>query len=177
MRIICTAIAIALVGCSQPESTPSVVVQVQPAKSSRVDLSRAVDVAPFASDFIRVVESQVPSEAFTLFVPTNAALASRYGSQGDPLEIQSRLTSVARELLDSHLVDTAISFRQLVEGDSNDLVTRSGAKLRVLISKSDGSTYLILPDGGRAKIQAVDIRGGSGIIHIIDRVIQAPQGS
>ena len=114
----------------------------------------------------------MPTEAFTLFVPTNTAFA---GPHLDRMKTESWMASESRELLDNHLIDTPVSFDQLVGDSQGVLVTRSGISLRVLISSTDGATYLILPNGGRAKIQSVDIESGGGIVHVIDRVIQLPK--
>lgn len=160
--------------CSSSVTESTVVVQVQPPEVSRADFSGVIERAPFASQFLEIVEPLMPVDDYTLFAPSNAALTRVFESRQAAIDSGKDVGDFDQALLDDHMLSSAYTFDQLASGNRLVLRTKSGIELRILITKSDGATYLLLPGGGRARIQAVDLGTKKGITHIIDRVIHEP---
>lgn len=165
-------LTLAVAACSSGVTVSTVVVQVRPPTSSMEGLAGVVERAPFASQFLEVVAPYLPAGGYTLFAPSNDAYATFYESRVNIAATPSDLAVFNQKILKNHLLDSVLTFTDLTSDSQIVRETQSGREIRILIAQSDGLTYLLLPGGGRAKIQSVDLRAGEGIIHIIDRVIE-----
>ena len=157
--------------CEETSTSSTVIVRVQPPVPENNDLASIIKFAPYASQFLGEVEFELRSSAYTLFVPTNDALAMSGWPLGQSVLQANSGQGSQKLLLENHLVEKSMTFSDLVRSGSQKFATKSGIQLQVILSSVNGVPYLLLPDGGRARIQAVDLKMRGGVIHIIDRVI------
>ncbi len=111
-----------------------------------------------ASDLDQLLSSQGP---FTFFAPSDLAFDKlETGMMDNLLEPQNR--SKLTDLLNNHIVNGKISFRELKDGDS--LTSVNGRKL--LIAITDGKVSI-----GDTAIVANQTKISNGVIHSADSVM------
>ena len=119
------------------------------------------------------LEQQVDSEgnplAFTLLAPSNDALAMLTQEQRDALASDPNR---ARELIDYHFVDQALTSELLLASTGGQVLTRSGDAL--LIEIIDNEVIF----NGVSRISQDNLRAENGRVLVIDTVLplEVPEG-
>jgi uncharacterized surface protein with fasciclin (FAS1) repeats len=148
-------------GADAPD-TPSPVDSVQsaPAQDAGDTVLGLLSLTPRASDLSAQIASagladllRDTSQTFTLFAPTNEALAAAGPLSADALR--------------GHIVAT-----RLFSGDLEDglgIETVGGAELT--FSTADGGLTIRSASGATARVVEPDLDAGNGVVHLIDAVL------
>lgn len=103
---------------------------------------------------------------YTLFAPNNEAV-NVYLKEHDISSIDAMSVDEAETIVKYHLVKDTLPTTEFVDGR---LAAPNFAK-RYMVTQFDGTTYTV---DRQAKIITKDLRGANGVLHIIDKVLQAP---
>ncbi len=106
---------------------------------------------------------------FTVFAPTDEAFAAYLEAQGLAAEDLLNDTQALSEILQYHVVQNAVSARDVVAMDGASVSSLSGAPISISIV--DGNVVL----NGTATVVTADIFAANGIIHVIDSVLVPPE--
>merc|ERR1712154_158479 len=98
------------------------------------------------------------SAEFTLFAPSNAAIAAVTG------------VDITAEILTYHVVATKY-LSTAVPTSATDLTTVQGETLSVIRDESSGAVTVTDANGNTASVTVANIAGKNGVVHIIDSVI------
>jgi len=115
---------------------------------------------------------------FTVFAPTNDAFAALPAAS--PFNNATEINAITeqatindlRNILLYHVLGSWVPAANISNGSSN-LITAKVAPIytiRIYLSKNSDGVFI----NGNSKVVATDIIGSNGIIHAIDRVLQAP---
>jgi transforming growth factor-beta-induced protein len=117
------------------------------------------------TDYVSVLTGAGP---FTVFAPTNAAFEDLLASNNDWNSLSDIPVATLEAVLNYHVVNGAnvlsstLTDGQVVTALSTDTFT---------ININGGSVTITDENQGVANIVAVDVQGGNGVIHVIDKVI------
>ena len=108
-----------------------------------------------------VVDALLNTPNLTIFAPTNAAF------EASGLDLNALSAETIASVLTYHVVGAKV----LSSGIPRDAATLNGSKL--WFSLVDSGNFI----NGDTEIIAVDIESGSGVVHVIDKVLLPPTGN
>ena len=140
------------------------------------ELGTIVDVAVESGEFPTLVaalqatgldEVLAGEGPFTVFAPTEDAFAAALDALGITAEELLADTDTLTSILTYHVLATNAPAEVVVTLDGQDVETVNGATVLVTV---DGDTVMV----NDANVEAVDIFGSNGVIHVIDSVLLPP---
>jgi hypothetical protein len=152
----------------------SLTVEVTPPDPNALTLDALPDRVPYADDLLRVFlrePESVRTQVATLFVPLDAALDASLLQQSLTIEQFASPSALTRKLIRRHGTSISIRFDDLVQSRSFMFTTLAGQELEITFENSDGSLYIVRPDGSRIRIVATEVYVGELIVYIIESPI------
>ncbi len=128
--------------------------------SSENDFMTLVAALGLFSDLVAALDGEGD---FTVFAPTNEAFAALLDAIGQT-DLENIPESVVRDILEYHVITTAVFSGDLTSGD---VTTIGGESISVDIS--DGVLL-----NGNVNVTSADIEASNGVIHVIDGVLVPP---
>ena len=139
------------------EETPATIVEIASSENDFMTLVAALGIFP---ELVAALDGEGD---FTVFAPTNEAFAALLDAIGQT-ELNDIPESVVRDILEYHVITTAVFSGDLTSGD---VPTFGGESISVDIS--DGVVL-----NGSVNVSRADIEASNGVVHVIDGVLVPP---
>jgi uncharacterized surface protein with fasciclin (FAS1) repeats len=151
--------------CSKSEDAP---IPVEPAKSITALAATNPDLTTLVAALKRTgldLELAKTEKTYTVFAPTNAAFASKLGTDG----IAGKTDAQLKEILLNHVLVVKKTAADLKTGYESTILPSGivgGTTLSLFVDKTTGVKL-----NGVSKVTSPDLMASNGVIHIVDAVI------